>query len=417
LGNKSKFPKTDCTLIRPGDRVNRKKDTKKVSVVTCGYYERTRVERSVRRSIDLLGGIGAFVSAGQKVFVKFNLLQGAAPEKCVTTHPEVVYAVAKVLKEHGCDVLLGDSPGSGIPYTKANLQKAYAESGFERIAQELGVPLNYDTGYRDVPAPEGKAMKQFPIINPALDCDAVVVVSKVKTHASLFISAATKNLFGVIPGLEKPTYHARLQDPGSFAEMLLDLNAVVRPKLQIMDAVYGMEGDGPFAGEPRKIGAILASGDYSAIDVAVCRLIAVDPPQSPTIAAAIGRGLLREDLSDVFLSGDNLNDLIVKDFKRPATYKGGLAIRRDPKSQFAQIIALAKEYTLRPVIHGDICVVCLKCVRSCPVKTIALVDNKPVIDYTNCIRCYCCHEMCDSKAITLEHDEAAGRELARLTGV
>ena len=98
--------------------------------------------------------------------------------------------------------------------------------------------------------------------------------------------------------------------------MLLDLNALVRPKLQIMDAVYGMEGDGPFAGEPRKIGAILASGDCSAIDVAVCRLIAVDPRQSPTIAAAIGRGYLREDLRDVSTTGDNLDELVVKDFKQ-----------------------------------------------------------------------------------------------------
>ena len=113
-----------------------------------------------------------------------------------------------------CD--FGRQPGSGIPYTKANLQKAYAESGFERVAEELGVRLNYHVGYRDVPAPEGKAMKRFPLINPALDCDAVVVVSKVKTHASLFISAATKNIFGVIPGLEKPTYHARLQDAREF---------------------------------------------------------------------------------------------------------------------------------------------------------------------------------------------------------
>ena len=116
------------------------------------------------------------------------------------------------------------------------------------------------------------------------------------------------------------------------------------------------------------------------------------------------------------MTGDKLDELVVKDFKRPATYKGGLAIRRDPASPLTKIIALASDYTLRPVIHEDLCVVCLKCVRSCPVKTIALVDNKPVIDYTNCIRCYCCHEMCDSKAITLEHDEAAGRELARLTG-
>lgn len=70
--------------------MNDDKDIKKVSVVKCEDYERKQVERSVRRAIDMLGGIGAFVSPGQKVLVKFNLLQGAAPEKCVTTHPEVV---------------------------------------------------------------------------------------------------------------------------------------------------------------------------------------------------------------------------------------------------------------------------------------------------------------------------------------
>ena len=388
------------------------KTLKTVSVAKCEDYERKNVESSVRRAIDLLGGIGAFVSPGQKVLVKFNLLQGADPEKCVTTHPEVVHAVAKLLKEHGCDVLLGDSPGSGIPYTASNLRKAYAASGFDRVAEELGVALNYDVGYRDVPAPDSTTMKQFPIINPVLDCDAVIVVSKVKTHASLFVSGAAKNIFGVIPGLEKPTYHARLQTPPSFGRMLVDLNEVVKPKLQIMDAVFGMEGDGPFAGSPRRIGAILASGDYSAIDVVTCRLINVDPVHAPTLAAAVERASLREDLGDVTVIGDSWEGLVVKDYKRPAPYAGE---GRRYAPAFAKIIALSREYTLRPVIHEDICTACLKCVRSCPVKTIAVVDEKPVIDYKQCIRCYCCHEMCDSKAISLERNEAAGEELTRLT--
>jgi uncharacterized protein (DUF362 family) len=189
------------------------KGLKTVSLVKCDDYQRDNVEKAIRRTIDLIGGIGAFVSPGQKVLVKFNLLRGAAPEKCVTTHPEVVYAVAKILKEYGCDVLLGDSPGSGIPYTAASLQKAYAASGFDRVAEDLGVALNFDVGYRDVPAPDGKTMKQFPIINPVLDCDAVVVVSKVKTHASLLISGAAKNIFGVVPGwkslLIMPGYRSR----------------------------------------------------------------------------------------------------------------------------------------------------------------------------------------------------------------
>ncbi len=83
---------------------------KKVSVVRCDDYNREKTCTAVQRAIDLAGGVGAFVQPGQKVFLKFNLLQGSAPETCVTTNPEVVYAVAKILRDHGCEVLLGDSP-------------------------------------------------------------------------------------------------------------------------------------------------------------------------------------------------------------------------------------------------------------------------------------------------------------------
>ena len=295
---------------------------KKVSVVRCDDYNREKTCTAVQRAIDLAGGVGAFVQPGQKVFLKFNLLQGSAPETCVTTNPEVVYAVAKILRDHGCEVLLGDSPGSGSRYTENNLRKAYAVSGYDKIAKDLGVHLNYDVGFREVSAPESRTIKRFPIINPALDCDAVVVVSKAKTHMLTYLSGGAKNMFGVIPGLDKPTYHARLPDPGAFGRMIIDINDVVKPKLQIMDAVMGMEGEGPHAGTPRKIGAVLASGDYNAIDVATCRLMAIDPLRVPTISAAIERGYLKEDFNDVSVVGDNLEDFIVKDYRGPSTFLG-----------------------------------------------------------------------------------------------
>ncbi|HEY3274112.1 MAG TPA: DUF362 domain-containing protein [Methanocella sp.] len=385
-----------------------------VSMTKCDDYEREKVVAAVRRSIDLIGGVGAFVSPGQKVFVKFNLLLGSAPETCVTTHPEVVYAVAKLLKAHGCDVLLGDSPGSGLLYTEAALRKAYAASGYDRVAEELGVRLNYDTGYREVSAPASMTMKRFSVINPALDCDAVVVVSKAKTHSLTYLSGAAKNIFGVIPGLEKPTFHARLPDPGAFGRMIVDLNDVVKPKLQVIDAVMGMEGDGPHTGTPRKIGAVLASGDCHAIDVATCRLMSIDPLRVPTITAAVERGYLHGDLGDVSLTGDNLEDLIVKDFKGPSTYLGQ-STNNKARSRllFRVVYRVANESTPRPVIHAKKCTSCMKCVRSCPVKTIAVVNKKPKIDYKKCIKCYCCHEMCDSHAISLERS-LAGKVLARL---
>ena len=293
---------------------------KTVSIVRCEDYGRERVYEAVKKSIELLGGIGQFISPGKKVFLKFNLLQGSAPETCISTHPDVVYAVARILKEHGCSVVMGDSPGSGLPYTESILKKSYATSGYDQVSEELGIPLNYDTGYDGVMTPEGKMMKRFSIIKPALEADAVVIVSKAKTHSLTNLSGAAKNIFGVIPGLEKPMYHANFQNADDFSRVMIELNDAVKPRLQIMDAIMAMEGDGPHSGTPKKIGAVLASGDYSAIDVVTARLMSIDPHRASTIKAAIERGYLKDDLSDVAVVGDSLESLIVKDFKGPSTF-------------------------------------------------------------------------------------------------
>lgn len=390
---------------------------KTVSVVRCEDYSRDNVFRAVKEAVEKIGGIGKFASPGQKVFLKFNLLQGAAAEKCVTTNPEVVYAVARLLKEHGCMVLMGDSPGSGQTYSEKVLRKNYAAAGYDRIADELKIPLNFDTGYREIPAPDGKMVKRFTVISPVLDADVLVVVSKAKCHTFTFLSAATKNLFGVIPGFDKPLYHGRMPDREDFSRMLVDLNEAVRPDLQIMDAIIAMEGDGPHTGSPRKIGAILASANPAAIDVVTARMMAFDPLRIGTIKAAVERGLLKEDFSDITIVGEDPANLVVPDFLHPSTYaefgkeggKPGLVKRM----VYGIWVSLARAYPPWPRIEEEKCVSCMKCVRSCPKKTIHVRGKTPEIDHTNCIRCYCCHEMCDSHAIALERS-LAGKILAAI---
>ncbi len=176
----------------------------------------------------------------------------------------------------------------------------------------------------------------------------------------------------------------------------------MKPRLQIMDAIMAMEGDGPHSGTPRKIGAVLASGDYSAIDVVTARLMSIDPHRVSTITAAIERGYLKENLSDVAVVGDPLESLIVKDFKGPATYSNAQNKKKSRGLGAAILYPMIKEAALRPRILKDRCISCMKCMRSCPVKAITVVNKKPSIDYKKCIKCYCCHEMCDEHAIALE---------------
>jgi Pyruvate/2-oxoacid:ferredoxin oxidoreductase delta subunit len=196
--------------------------------------------------------------------------------------------------------------------------------------------------------------------------------------------------------------------------MIIDLNEVIRPRLQVMDAVLGMEGDGPHAGTPRKIGAVMASADYSAIDVVTARLMSFDPLRIGTIQAAVERGYLQGDLSDVSVVGDDPAALIVPDFQHPSTYSGMSEDGLHSGLLRGLIFYLAREYAPRPEIDEDRCTGCLKCLRSCPKMTIELVHNKAKINYQNCIKCYCCHEMCDSHAISLQRS-LTGKVLERIS--
>ncbi|HIJ07084.1 DUF362 domain-containing protein, partial [Methanocalculus sp.] len=94
-----------------------------VSSAFCSTYDETEVDTAVLRAIDCLGGIGSFVSPGMTVLLKPNLLTGTDPTQAVTTHPSVVGSVARILTDHGCRVVIGDSPGAGTRYTPAALKR------------------------------------------------------------------------------------------------------------------------------------------------------------------------------------------------------------------------------------------------------------------------------------------------------
>ncbi|MEM4264958.1 MAG: DUF362 domain-containing protein, partial [Thermoplasmata archaeon] len=342
-----------------------------VSLVRCESYDREKVSEAVNDSIRLLGGIDNLFKSGQKIVVKPNLLRASPIEKAVTTHPEVVRAVCESLLKHGCDVLIADSPGGGTPFTERALRKSYREAGLDEVARELGAELNFDLTYKSVSAPMGKVIKRFSIIRPALEADAIVSVSKLKTHLFTYMTGATKNTFGLIPGLEKATFHSRLPEADDFSEMLVDLNELVRPRLHVMDAVIAMEGNGPNGGKTRKVGAILASESYAAIDVAACRLMSIPPADVGVVKAAIGRGILRRDLSDVWVVGENIEELIVEEFEKPKSY---LEAKRSQSAVWRALGRMSRAYALRPVMVRDRCKgieACGECMRTCPRKAIS----------------------------------------------
>lgn len=367
-----------------------------VALVRCQTYEDDAVHAAVGRGLELLGGASRFVSEGERILLKPNLLVASAPGASVTTHPAVFAAVARHLAGAGAVLSYGDSPAVGRP------EGAAKRAGLAEAAARLSIPFADFSSGRDVSAPSGRVVKRWRIAEGVLAADGLVSLPKMKTHALTRMTGAVKNQFGCIPGPLKGEFHARMPDIRTFAQMLVDLCAALAPRLYVMDGIVAMEGNGPRGGDPRHVGVLLLSDDPVALDATASRLMGLDPARVETITLGQESGLGMWE--DVTILGDRLEESVAADFvanRRAGSTTG-------PASGVAAWLARAL-IVPRPFIVPARCTRCGTCVEVCPVdpKAVQWVESgregrraqPPAHDYQRCIRCYCCQEMCPERAI------------------
>ena len=284
----------------------------KVSIVTCADYQPERVYRQVKEGLDLLGGIGAFISKGERVLLKPNFLIGRSPEKCVNTHPELVRAVAQLVLEASATPVIGDSPQMG------SALKVAEKCGVAAVARELGIEI-VEFEPVEVKHPEGKFFKRFTVGKAVLEADTIINLPKLKTHGLTFLTAAVKNLFGCVPGARKAQWHVRTSHEGNehFSRMLLDLAALINPPLSIVDGIDAMEGKGPGFGTPRHIGLIIAGTDAVAVDAVVTEVLGTHPEHFPTLQTALLEGYGTPDIGAIDLLGEEITGVAISDFIFP----------------------------------------------------------------------------------------------------
>ena len=273
----------------------------------------------------------------------------------------------------------------------------------------MDVELNYDVGETRLSFPEGGLLKALDVADFALSTDVIISLPKLKTHAFMVLTGAIKVMFGIVPGLTKAGYHAKLLTKERFAEMLLDVLRFAPPALSIVDGVVGMEGDGPSAGDLRHLDVIMASSDSVALDMAAAHMLGIDPREVPALAAAMRRGLVSGRLEDLQLLGVEWEELRVPDFRLPI---GGREITSLP----GFILRLmTRTLVVSPQANGR-CVGCGICAENCPVQAITIEDKTARMDWGACIRCYCCHELCPERAIDLKRSRVGEVVLNGLAG-
>jgi uncharacterized protein (DUF362 family) len=359
-----------------------------VSLVNCHNYAYPEIRRALEAVLLPLGGIGAYVTRGDRVLLKPNLLYGKHPDKAVTTHPMVVKAVCELVLEQGGIPLIGDSPGIGT------LHRVAEQTGMTAVASELGcsladfsIPITVRLG------PE-YTFRAFEIVREVLDADVIINLPKLKTHGMMFLTLAVKNTFGCVPGMQKAQWHLKAgNDHDSFGRMLVELNRLVSPALSLVDGIVAMEGNGPGSGVPRPLGVLVAGHNPRAVDTTICHLLCLHPDILPTTRAAREQGLAGTELDDIDVVGPPLESLWIDNFRLPR--------RVDPQWGLPRAVTrpLKHVFLPKPMIRSDQCTGCGTCRDVCPAGAITFQDDCPQLNYAQCIRCYCCQEMCPEGAI------------------
>jgi uncharacterized protein (DUF362 family)/NAD-dependent dihydropyrimidine dehydrogenase PreA subunit len=342
---------------------------------------------NVRLAVDRAFEIFPLELKGKKVLIKPNVLRASAPEEGIVTHPAVLLAVVeKVAAMKPASIVVGDNPGL---FNYGANEEAFRKTGLMDAAKGYYQNIGNDSVKVDF---NPDFMPFVSISQAVLDVDCIISLPKFKTHGLTVITGAIKNSYGFLPGAQKAKLHRAAGSAERFQEMLVDVFQLRIPDLFLMDAIVGMEGNGPASSDLRQIGLILASDNAVALDAVMATMMGCAPGRLRSLRKAKEKGLGDYDLDTIELIGELR---CLPDFKLPPI--SGAANLRNEALQ----AAMHSRTVLRPHADPDLCTGCGTCVEQCPVSALSMDDHLPQVDVETCITCFCCQEICPEKAMIL----------------
>ncbi len=357
-----------------------------VSLQSLADYDPERVKDALLQLLEPLGGMGRYVKPGQKVLIKPNLLAGKSPDKAVTTHPEIVRQVILLVQNANGIVSVGDSPGLGKPVSvarKCGVLDVIEDTGARFAPFEESVPITLETG----------TYHHLEVAREALEADVIINLPKLKTHQMMGYTGAVKNMFGLVVGMRKVRLHLQAgTDKAFFALLLLELAEYFKPALSIMDAVVGMEGNGPGNGDPVQLGALIASPHLVALDTVATAMVGLPERRVWTQRVARQTGRKGVSLDELELYGTPIQALLTTGFRPAANADINFGLPTPVKNLLKNAITAQPDITHK-------CQHCGHCVTHCPSQAMTLADRGVEIDYGRCIRCFCCQELCPHDAV------------------
>jgi uncharacterized protein (DUF362 family) len=244
-------------------------------------YDRDAIKAALRPVLEAVPLRRDDPGAVASVLLKPNFVMPAPRHDASTTHPEFYMAVAELMLERGLRVGIGESPAIG------SCRQGLRAHGVLRECERRGIEV---VEFRHAARYEGVAdvasYQELTIAAELGDWDALVNLPKLKTHQQFTFTAATKNLYGCVTGKRKFIRHNRCaNDPVRFAGMLLANAGRSGCVLHVCDAIEALHVKGPRGGKPFPMHRVIVADEHLAHDWLCCRMIGLDPAQTPLFRA------------------------------------------------------------------------------------------------------------------------------------
>ncbi|MFE3944932.1 DUF362 domain-containing protein [Streptomyces sp. NPDC059118] len=243
------------------------------------------VDQAVEQVLALLGDPLRDIGKGDRVVIKPNMFQRKPGFR---TSPGLLLAVAKRASARGAEVFVAERTHV--------LKEILDGSPLHRYAQVVSFD---DRPLRIVQIP-GATSLRVPVAIPDIvtECDFFIGAPQLRTHSSVVLTNAMKNLVGLLPG-----FTTRIVHMAGVEESLVDLNLLRPQHLLVCDATTVIEGNYPMEGSSREVGLVSASRNAVAMDTTMAAVAGVQAWELAYLRDAHRRGLGPVDLADIEVRG------------------------------------------------------------------------------------------------------------------
>jgi len=242
------------------------------------HYQMTSICRVVDEVVRCLDFSHNF--HGSVVLLKPNLISSRG-SALACTHKKFIAGAAAWFLDQGATVRIGDSPAFG---TTLSVCRRWGI-----IEATAGMDIEY-VNFSSTVKKKLPAGVTVDIAGEALECDFFINLSKVKAHNQMFVTLATKNIFGIVKGINKALLHMSYgTSHDRFAGLILDLVKLLPPALHLADGITAMHISGPLSGVPLQLNCIGGSLCPVALDTALLDVLGLEKSDSPLWRAASNR--------------------------------------------------------------------------------------------------------------------------------